>query len=103
MAVKHQFKGGEVPEGDIRGHIFRTNLDPEWNMFTDDGKFVRVDDQQKAYMTVEYTCLSCHKDKDKAWAIDAGKKVHGGWADIRSEAAGCPTGQPFVVSGWAER
>jgi hypothetical protein len=78
MAVKHQFKGGEVPEGDIRGHIFRINLDPEWSMFTDDGKLVRVDDQKKAYMTVEYTCLSCHNDKDKAWALDAGKKVHGG-------------------------
>jgi len=68
---------GPVPKGDIRSHIFRIKDDPNWNMFTDDGHFVRVDEDHKAYLTVEYTCLTCHTTKDKAWAAANARAVHG--------------------------
>lgn len=48
--------------GDIREHIFKINSDPNAKMFSDDGKFAN------GYLTLDFTCLSCHNNKDKAWA-----------------------------------
>lgn len=71
------YKGGIVPRGDIRSHIQRINTDPAWNMFTDNGKFVRTDGELRAYLTVDFACLSCHTGKDKAWAGANAKRIHG--------------------------
>jgi len=57
-------------EGDVRSHLFTINLDPEAEMFTVDGKLAQ------GYLTVEYACLSCHKDMDKEWALEEAKQVH---------------------------
>lgn len=76
VAVKHKFVGGEVPEGDVRAHLFRIKRHPSWKLFTDDGKFVRVNDDGKAFLNVEYACMACHTDKDKKWAIEESAKVH---------------------------
>jgi len=70
------FKGGSMPVGDIRSHIHRINVDPAWSMFSDDGKSVRTDDDENAYLTLDYTCLSCHTGKDKAWATENAKRIH---------------------------
>ncbi|WP_323751417.1 multiheme c-type cytochrome [Marinobacter sp.] len=70
------YDGGSVPKGDLRTHIQRISTDPNWKMFTDDGAFVRVDDAGKAYLTLDYVCLSCHVDKDKEWAQSYAEKVH---------------------------
>jgi hypothetical protein len=55
-------------EGDVRSHVFRMNLaaDAEY-IYTDP-----ADDKQYAnpYMTLEYVCLPCHADEDKAWAAE---------------------------------
>ncbi len=72
------FEGGSVPKGDIRSHIFRIATDPGWRMFTDDGKFVATDDAERAFLTVEYACLACHQDRDRAWAIDNAPRIHAG-------------------------
>jgi predicted CXXCH cytochrome family protein len=72
------YKGGSLPVGDIRSHIIRINSNPAWSLFSDDGGFVRTDDRGKAYLTVDYTCLSCHTGKDKAWAAKNAKRIHGG-------------------------
>jgi hypothetical protein len=47
-------------------------------MFTTNGKFVATDDRNRAFLTVEYTCLGCHQDRDRAWAIDNAPLIHGG-------------------------
>ena len=78
VATTIAFRGGTVPKGDIRSHIFRIATDPDWRMFTEDGKFVATDDQSRAFLTVEYACLDCHQDRDAAWAIDKAPLVHGG-------------------------
>ncbi|MDI9245389.1 cytochrome c3 family protein [Marinobacter sp. CHS3-4] len=70
------YDGGEVRMGDIRAHIHRITLDPDWRMFTDDGKFVRVDSQKRAYLTLDYVCMSCHTDKSIEWAREAAARVH---------------------------
>lgn len=77
VSVKHDFVDGSVAEGDIRGHIFRINTDPRWNMIDDDGKYVRLDDDGKAHLSVESACMSCHTDKEKAWAIENASAIHG--------------------------
>ncbi len=77
VAISVDYQGGSVPKGDIRSHIHRIALDPEWTMFTEDGKFVAVDDQNRAFLTVDYSCLSCHQDKDASWAIAVAPLIHG--------------------------
>ncbi len=76
VSVKQKFIGGEVPEGDVRAHIFRIKPHPLWNMFSDDGKFVRINDDGHAFLSVEYACLACHTDKDRSWAIEEAGNVH---------------------------
>jgi hypothetical protein len=56
--------------GDVQTHLYKINLDPNAKMFTDDGKYA------KGYLTVEYTCLNCHSEKDRKWALKAAKGVH---------------------------
>ncbi len=53
-------------EGDIRSHLFKINTDA-------DAEFTYIDSEDgneyaNSYITVEYACLYCHDDKDKAWA-----------------------------------
>lgn len=71
------YKGGTVPMGDIRSHIHRISTDPDWTMFTEDGKFVATDEENRAFLTVEYTCLTCHQSKDKKWAQMVAPMIHG--------------------------
>jgi predicted CXXCH cytochrome family protein len=77
IATTIAFKGGTVPKGDIRSHIFRIETAPDWNMFTDDGKFVRVDKKGHAYLSLDRVCLGCHVTKDKKWATNNAKRIHG--------------------------
>lgn len=56
--------------GDVREHLFKINTDAEAKMFSDDGKFAN------GYLTLEWTCLRCHNDKDKAWAGQYAKGIH---------------------------
>lgn len=63
--------------GDVRTHIFKINTDADANMFkevTDNGKTSTF---AKGFLTVEYTCLSCHGSRDKAWAAKNAKNYHG--------------------------
>jgi hypothetical protein len=70
------YVGGTVQKGDLRTHINRISTDPNWKMFTDDGAFIRLDNKNKAHLTLDYTCLSCHSDKDKTWAFSHAKNIH---------------------------
>ncbi|MHB2149353.1 cytochrome c3 family protein [Calditrichota bacterium LG25] len=76
VAITIDYKNGQVPKGDIRSHIFRIKTDTTWKFITDDGKFVRVDDQNKAYLTLDFTCLTCHTNQDMAWAAEYAEAVH---------------------------
>ena len=49
-------------EADAATHIFRINTDPDAEMFSEDGT------RANGYLTLDYVCLRCHTDKDKAWA-----------------------------------
>jgi hypothetical protein len=57
-------------EADVKTHLFKINIAPDAKMFTEDGKYAN------GYLTVEFACLGCHKDKDKGWALKYAKGIH---------------------------
>lgn len=57
-------------EGDVRTHVWKINIDPNASMFSEDGG------QANSYLTVEFTCLQCHQDKDKDWAAGNAENIH---------------------------
>jgi hypothetical protein len=58
-------------EADDPSHLMRINLDPAASQFTLDG--LRVAGNAN---TLEFTCLRCHYDHDKAWAARTARGVH---------------------------
>lgn len=63
-------------EGDIRTHLYRINTDVNANMF----KTEKIDDKKKVYannyVTLDFACLNCHKNKDRKWAASKSKSIH---------------------------
>jgi hypothetical protein len=57
-------------EADIKSHLYKINMDPDAQMFTEDGKFAN------GYLTVEYACLYCHPAETKQWALKYAKVIH---------------------------
>ena len=48
-------------QGDLRTHVFYIDTDPDANMFTEDGSFVKQDENGKAAVTMDYACQRCHE------------------------------------------
>jgi hypothetical protein len=48
-------------EGDVQTHIYYINTDPAASMFTEDGKFVALDGDGKAAVTLDFACQRCHE------------------------------------------
>jgi len=75
-------------QGDIRTHIFKINTDPKAQMFYEekkmkDGKEVIGKDGKpemaqfaKGFVTLDFACLNCHKNKDIKWAAKMAKGIH---------------------------
>ncbi len=57
-------------EADVKTHLFRINIDAGASMFTEDGKFA------KNFVTLDFACLNCHKDRDVKWAAGLAKRAH---------------------------
>lgn len=68
-ASKSAVKHGPY-EGDVMTHLFKINADPTAPMFTEDGSFAN------GYLTLDFACLPCHADRDKAWAAEYAPKAH---------------------------
>ena len=76
-AITINYKGGTVGKGDLHSHIFRITKDTTWQFITDDGKYVRKDADGKAYLTMDFACLTCHTDESMSWAAANAEAVHG--------------------------
>ncbi len=75
-------------QGDIRTHIFKINADPKASMFykepklDKDGKPLMKDGKPvmnefaKGFVTLDFACLNCHKNKDMDWAAKMAKGIH---------------------------
>lgn len=62
--------------GDIRTHLFKINTDVDANMFRTVEEKGKKSTFAKGFVTLEYSCLSCHASRDKKWAAKQAKKVH---------------------------
>jgi len=75
--------------GDIRGHVWRIDDNADTLMFTDaDGNpvardsgntsFAALDDEGKAFITLDFACLRCHTDEEDTleWAANASAIIH---------------------------
>jgi len=57
-------------QGDVKTHLFKIAIDPEAEMFSDDGEWAN------GYLTLEFACLKCHLDRSTAWAARYADKAH---------------------------
>ncbi|BHH84414.1 cytochrome c3 family protein [Desulforhopalus sp. 52FAK] len=62
--------------GDVRTHIVKINTAADANMFKEVEKNGKKATYAKGFVTVEYTCLSCHSSRDKAWASKYATNFH---------------------------
>ncbi len=59
-------------EADIRTHLVKINTDENAEMFYEEnGKLFA-----KGYITVDFACLYCHKNKNRKWAARYAKGMH---------------------------
>lgn len=62
--------------GDVRTHIFKINTDKDAEMFYEVEEKGKKSTFTRGFATVDFTCLSCHGSRDKAWAAKAAKNFH---------------------------
>ena len=62
MATKSAGVAATQFKADTKTHLFKINTDPDAEMFNVEGNLAN------GYLTLEYACLVCHPDEDKAWA-----------------------------------
>ena len=75
-ATKSAIKKGKY-EGDIRTHVFSINTDPGASMFYTEESGGKKKTYAKGFVTLDFACLSCHKNKDINWAARMAPKIHG--------------------------
>ncbi len=67
--------------GDVRTHLVRINADLGAEQF--------AGGLANPFVTLEFACLGCHEDKDRAWAASSVDDIHG--ADFSSNRVAAPT------------
>ncbi|MBI5254153.1 MAG: hypothetical protein HY930_07165 [Euryarchaeota archaeon] len=60
-------------DGDVRTHLFKINKDAKATLTYKDEKGAEY---ASGYITLDFACLKCHGDKDKAWAAQYAAGVH---------------------------
>ncbi len=63
-------------EGDVRTHLFRINTAPDADMFYTEEVKGEKKTFAKNFVTIDFACLSCHKNKDRKWASSYSKGIH---------------------------
>jgi len=63
-------------EGDIRTHLFRINAAADANMFYSEKVKGKKKTFAKGFVTADFACLNCHKNKDRKWAAKRAKGIH---------------------------
>jgi hypothetical protein len=89
---------------DLQTHIFYIDTDPEANMFTDDGTFVKLDDNGKAAVTLDFACKRCHLTGDMTELGNFAKNFHGDDTSVNElEYIGLNPGLSGNWSGGSDR
>jgi hypothetical protein len=77
LAAVIEHEDGAMAIGDVRSHLFRITTDPAWNMFSDDGKWLRLDTGKRGALSIDGACLGCHQSKGRTWASQNAGRIHG--------------------------
>lgn len=85
--------------GDIHTHAFRLNVDPDEEMYTPDGKFVRLDADGHAIVKVDFACIDCHDGVTASWMSDSSfydnaRIIHDRWGNADD------LGENWKMSAW---
>jgi predicted CXXCH cytochrome family protein len=56
--------------GDLRTHIMRINTDTAAVQFHTNGT------RSNPFITLDFACITCHQDQDRAWAAQWSKRIH---------------------------
>ncbi|WP_136799018.1 multiheme c-type cytochrome [Desulfosediminicola ganghwensis] len=62
--------------GDVRTHLFKINTAADANMFKEVEDNGKKSTFAQGFVTVEYSCLSCHGGRDKEWASKNAMNYH---------------------------
>ena len=81
--------GGWI-RGDMHSHTFKLHIDPEIQMFSEDGCFVALDGLGNAVVRVEMACRECHNGKRArtqcaGWMVEHARQIHQGIHDVPDE------------------
>jgi len=79
-------------EGDVHSHLWRINTSATAEMFTPDSAYAN------GFLTLEYTCLTCHNDKNKSWAASNASQVHANKIDDVSTCLTCHNDTDFGLT-----
>jgi len=74
-AVKSAVSKGKY-EGDIRTHIYNINTDAKAKMFYSKKYNDKKKEFAKNYVTLDFACLNCHKNKSIQWAASKAREIH---------------------------
>jgi hypothetical protein len=89
---------------DLQTHIFYIDTDPEANMFTDAGDFVKLDANGKAAVTLDFACKRCHLTGDMTELGNFAKNFHGDDTSVNElEYIGLNPGLSGNWSGGSDR
>ena len=64
-------------KGDVKTHLFSINPDPDASMFTPEGDSVQLGGNNKGAVTIDFTCLRCHQNRDRQWAASYAEDAPG--------------------------
>ena len=63
-------------QGDIRTHIFKININATANMFRLEKSANKTKEYANNFVTLDFACINCHKNKDKKWAASKSNGIH---------------------------
>jgi len=88
MLTKSAISKGKY-QADVMTHTFKINTDPKAEIFYKEPKLDKegkqvmdkegkpvMEEFAKGFVTLDFACLQCHKDKDIKWAAKKAKKIH---------------------------
>ena len=64
-------------EGDVQTHLFYINTDETASMFTEDKKYVALDENGKGAATLDFACIRCHETAEMTELGRFAKNFHG--------------------------
>lgn len=70
-ATKSAVGDSVLKKGDVKTHIFSISTDPDYSFFTTDGKYVALDSNSQAKLSLTIACTKCHSTLNADFFADS--------------------------------